>query len=101
VGEVFAELEDDRRRAARKTLAHLCAGGDAGALIDQARRLLAQDVQGSHDYKFAEAAFENAEHAGDEPWRRRLLAAAMGYLRGPGSGRTTPAVEEVAALLRS
>jgi hypothetical protein len=101
VGEVFAELADDRGRAARKTLACLSAGGGADALVARARHHLAHNVRGSHDYKFAEAAFENAAHAGDEAWRGRLLAAAMGYLRGPGSGRQNQAVEEAVALLRS
>jgi hypothetical protein len=101
VGEIFAGLWDDRGRAARKTLAYLSAGGGTDALVARARHHLAHNVRGSHDYKFAEAAFENAAHAGDQAWRGRLLAAAMGYLRGPGRGRSNRAVEEAVALLQS
>jgi len=100
VGEILSELEDDRGRAARKTLAYLAGGGAADVLIARSRHHLAHNVRGSHDYKFAEAAFENATHTGDEAWRARLLAAAMGYLRGPGTGRSNRAVEEAVALLR-
>ena len=36
---------------------------------------------GYHDYKFAEAAFENAA-AMESPWRKRYLAASVLYLNG-------------------
>ena len=94
-------MPDRRSRAARKTLAHLLAGGDAGALIARSRHHLAHNVRQSHDYKFAEAAFENAAHVGDESWRGRLLAAGMAYLRGPAPARPNRAVAEAAALLRA
>jgi len=98
--EIFSDLPGKRLDASRRTLAWLLAGGDASALIARARHHLAHDAAGSHDYKFAEAAFENAAHVGDAAWQARLLAAAMAYLPGPAPVRPSSAVAEALALLR-
>lgn len=100
IDEIFSDMPDRRSRAAEKTLAYLLGGGDARALIARSRHYLAHNVVGSHDYKFAEAAFENAASVGDEAWRARLLAAGMAYLRGPARSRPNLAVEEAVQLLR-
>ena len=101
IDEIFSDMPDRRSRAVGKTLAYLLGGGDAGALIARSRHHLARNVIGSHDYKFAEAAFENAAHVGDEAWRARLLAAGMAYLRGPAPSPPNAAVEEAVELLRA
>jgi hypothetical protein len=76
------------------------AGGDTQAYLARARHDLAHNVTESHDYKFAEAAFENAAHCGDPAWGARLLAAAVSWLPGPVPVRPDPAVAEAVALLR-
>jgi hypothetical protein len=97
---IFSDIPGRRLDAARRALAYLLGGGDADALIARARHHLAHDVTGSHDYKFAEAAFENAAHVADAAWRARLLAASMAYLPGPVPIRPSSAVAEAVALLR-
>jgi hypothetical protein len=37
----------------------------------------------SHDYKFSSAVLEDYEHL-SPPWRDRLLASSVFYLRGSG-----------------
>jgi hypothetical protein len=98
--EIFSGWPDRRLDAARRTLAHLMAGGDTQAYLARARHDLAHNVTESHDYKFAEAAFENAAHCGDPAWGARLLAAAVSWLPGPVPVRPDPAVAEAVALLR-
>lgn len=97
--EIFSDVPGRRLDAARRTLAYLLAGGDPGLWIARARHHLAHNVAGSHDYKFAEAAFENADHVGDAAWRARLLAASTAYLPGPAAVRPSSAVAEAVALL--
>ncbi len=98
--EIFSDVPARRLDAARRTLAYLRGGGNADAWVARARHHLAHDVTESHDYKFAEAAFENATHVGDVDWRARLLAAALAYLPGPVPVPPSPAVAEAVALLR-
>jgi hypothetical protein len=98
--EIFSGVPGRRLDAARRTLAYLQGGGDADAWVARARHHLAHNVTESHDYKFAEAAFENAAHVGDAAWSARLLAASMTYLRGPVPVRPSPAIAEAVALLR-
>jgi hypothetical protein len=98
--EIFSDVPARRLDAARRTLAYLLGGGSSDAWVARARHHLAHDVTESHDYKFAEAAFENAAHVGDAAWRARLLAASMTYLPGPVPVPPSPAVAEAVALLR-
>ena len=100
IEEIFANVPGQRSRAARQTLSYLAGGGNEGALIARSRHHLAHNVTGSHDYKFAEAALENAASVGDAAWRARLLAAGMAYLPGPVPARPNPVVEEAVELLR-
>jgi hypothetical protein len=97
---IFSNLPRERLHAARRAWAWLLGGGDAGALITRARHHLAHAVSGAHDYKFAEAAFENAAQVADDAWRDRLLAASMAYLPGPVPSRPNEAVREAEERLR-
>lgn len=100
VEEIFSSVPAERSTATRKALAYLRTGGDGGALVARARHHLARHGSESHDYKFAEAALENAAHASDPDWRARLLAAALAYLPGPVPERSNSAVAEALKLLR-
>ncbi|MEA3274227.1 MAG: twin-arginine translocation signal domain-containing protein [Pseudomonadota bacterium] len=78
--DIFATVSHDRVDAARKTLGYLAAGG-AEPFLRLARRYVVERNTGYHDYKFAEAAFENAA-AMQSPWRERYIAAEVLYLNG-------------------
>jgi hypothetical protein len=83
VGEIFAEVSRDRLRAARKMLGWLAANPSPAPLATAARRLIFLKGTNSHDYKFSSAVLEDYEHL-SPPWRDRLLAASVFYLRGSG-----------------
>jgi hypothetical protein len=79
--DIFATVSHDRVDAARKTLGYLAAGGAEPPFLSLARHYVVERNTGYHDYKFAEAAFENAA-AMESPWRERYLAASVLYLNG-------------------
>ena len=79
--DIFATVSHDRVDAARKTLGYLAAGGAEPPFMSLARQYVVDRNTGYHDYKFAEAAFENAA-AMESPWRERYLAASVLYLNG-------------------
>lgn len=95
--QIFATISQDRVAAARETLSYLGAGGDASPFMRLARRYVVDRNVGYHDYKFAEAAFENA--AGMEaPWHEPYLASSVLYLNG-SADKPNAAVERARALL--
>jgi hypothetical protein len=81
IEDIFATVSHNRVNAARKTLGYLSAGGAEPPFLRLARQYVVERNTGYHDYKFAEAAFENAA-AMQSPWRERYLAAAVLYLNG-------------------
>jgi len=83
IAEVFADVSEDRLRAARKILALLENGTPAGDLIDAARRLVFLKGDDSHDYKFSSAALEDYYKVSPK-WRDRYLAASVFNLHGSG-----------------
>ncbi|MEO7319649.1 MAG: hypothetical protein ABIZ56_11725 [Chthoniobacteraceae bacterium] len=83
VPEIFADAGRDRLLAARKTLAHLKDAPDAKLFSTAARRLVFLKGRDSHDYKFSTAVLEDYVRL-SSPWRERLLAASLFYLRGSG-----------------
>jgi hypothetical protein len=84
VEDVFADVRNDRMRAAGKTLALLESnGGHAEELMAAARRLVFMKGSDAHDYKFSSAALEDFYHA-TPAWRNRFLAASTFWLRGAG-----------------
>ncbi|MYF87530.1 MAG: hypothetical protein F4178_14740 [Rhodospirillaceae bacterium] len=96
--EAFSELPHDPASGARRALHYLQRGGSAARLIAGARRRLARNGQGSHDYKFTEAALENHREMPPTAWRNRILAASMAYFTGPATA-PSPVVQEALQLL--
>lgn len=83
VEEIFADVGKDRLTAARKVLAHLADHPDPTPFADAARRLIFLKGSNAHDYKFSAAVLEDYARL-SPPWRDRLLAASVFYLRGSG-----------------
>ena len=96
--EAFSELPHDPASGARKALHYLQQGGSADRLAAGARRHLARNGQGSHDYKFTEAALENHREMASTAWRDRILAASMAYFTGPAPA-PGPVAQEALELL--
>ena len=96
--EAFSELPHDPASGARRALHYLQQGGSADRLIAGARRHLARNGQGSHDYKFTEAALENHREMPPTAWRDRILAASMAYFTGPAPA-PSPVAQEALELL--
>ena len=68
VGEIFAEVNQSRARAAAKALGYLERGGSADLVFDAARRMIFHKGRDSHDYKYAAAAWEECQLAADPKW---------------------------------
>jgi hypothetical protein len=83
VDEIFAEISRDRLTAARKVLGWLADRPSPQPFADAARRLIFLKGSNAHDYKFSSAVMEDYAHLAP-PWRDRLLAASVFYLRGSG-----------------
>jgi len=83
VAEIFADVSEDRLTASRKILAYLKEHPNPQPLADAARRLIFLKGTNAHDYKFSSAVLEDYECL-SPPWRDRLLAASVFYLRGSG-----------------
>jgi hypothetical protein len=99
--DIFAEASaGSRLRAVRKSLGFLQNGGDAEALIARARHHLVYFVDDAHDYKYAEAVFDNYSHLGDSDWRCRFLSAGMAYFKA-SKKQPVPVVREMMDLLRA
>lgn len=84
IGEILADVSNDRLVAARKTLALLDGRAiDPESLMTAARRLIFNKGNDSHDYKFSSAALEDYYHVAPA-WRNRYLATSMFNLKGTG-----------------
>lgn len=84
IEDIFADVNKDRTRAARKVLALLDRDpAQIQPVMAAARRLLFAKGNNSHDYKFSSAALEDYFHV-SPTWRSRYAAAAMFNLRGTG-----------------
>jgi hypothetical protein len=83
IAEIFADVSEDRMRAAQKIFAVLQDGRPAGEIIDAARRLVFLKGDDSHDYKFSSAALEDYYKV-SPAWRDRYLAASVFNLHGSG-----------------
>jgi hypothetical protein len=81
VAGVFADVRKDRAAAAGRALAYLDGGGDANALMNQARRWVFLKGNDAHDYKFSSAVLEDYAHVSPR-WRNRFLASGLYYLPG-------------------
>ena len=95
--EIFSTISADRILAAGKTLGYLDSGGAVTPFTTLARRYVVERSVGYHDYKFAEAAFENAASM-DRRWRNPYLAASVLYLNG-STDKHNETVTQARALL--
>ncbi len=84
VAEIFADISKDKLTAARKTLAYAREIHSPEAFAVAARRHIFLKGTNAHDYKFSSAVLEDYERL-SPPWRDRLLAASVFYLRGSGA----------------
>jgi hypothetical protein len=99
--EIFSDLSARHRlEAARKALGYLRSGGDPDNLIATARHHLVYGAQEAHDYKFAEAVFDNYAQFPDPAWRSRFLSAGMAYFKAP-TQHPVPIVAETLRLLQT
>ena len=99
--EIFSDLSARHRlEAARKSLGYLRTGGDPDNLIATARHHLVYGAQEAHDYKFAEAVFDNYAQFPDPAWRSRFLSAGMAYFKAPRQ-QPVPIVAETLRLLQT
>ena len=97
--EIFAELAAGRRvLAAQKCLGFLNEGGDAAQVIAVARHHVAYGAGEPHDFKFAEAMFDNYAQLPDSAWRPRFLSAGMAYFKAPAR-RPAAVIQEAKELL--
>jgi hypothetical protein len=83
VDEIFADISQDRLKAARKTLAWLKENPAPTEFIATARRLVFLKGTNPHDYKFSSAVLEDYQSV-SPAWRDRYLAASVFNLRGSG-----------------
>jgi len=81
VEEILVEVSKAPMTALDKALEYLAAGRKADDLISAARRVLLLKGDDAHDYKFAEAVFEDVGTL-SPAWRDRFLAVSMLRLHG-------------------
>jgi hypothetical protein len=81
VGEIFANISNDRMLAARKVLTYVKEHPEPKELIDAARLLVFLKGTNAHDYKFSSAVLEDFNHV-SPAWRDRYLATSVFNLRG-------------------
>jgi hypothetical protein len=85
VGEIFAAVSDDRKKASAKTLAYLAHGGSSHLVFDAARRMIFHKGHDSHDYKFGAAVWEECLWSTEPKWRAPIIAASMSVVPGAKS----------------
>jgi len=83
VDEIFADISQNRLKAASKTLAWLKENPAPNDFIAAARRLVFLKGTNPHDYKFSSAVLEDYQNV-SPAWRDRYLAASVFNLRGSG-----------------
>lgn len=86
IGEIFAAINDDRKKAASKTVAYLGHGGSPDLIFDAARRMIFHKGRDSHDYKYGAALWEESLWATDSRWRTPIVAASMFNFPGAKTG---------------
>ncbi len=70
VGEIFATISEDRKKAAAKAQAYLGRGGSPDLFFDAARRMIFHKGRDSHDYKYGAALWEEFLWSTEPEWRR-------------------------------
>ncbi len=98
--DIFSDERRSKSTTMGKTLSYLEAGGAVQPLIDRVRYYMVDTATNSHDYKFAEAVFENHSWTPRSPWRDRYLGAGFVYFKGPRA-RSNSVIREARALLNA
>ncbi len=82
VGEIFADLGNDRIRAASKVIGYLDQGGSAQDVFAGMRSLVFRKGRDSHQYKYGAASWEECLLSSNERWRGPLAASTLLYVPG-------------------
>src|SRR5262249_34891358 len=85
VGEIFATVNLDRKKAAAKTQAYLGRGGSSDLIFDAARRMIFHKGAESHQYKYGAALAEEFLWSTEPKWRGQIAATSMFYFPGAKS----------------
>ena len=97
IDEIFADITDNKEKAARKALAYLKSAKDPKHFMREAQRLIYLKGNGSHDYKFSSAILEDYHHISPK-MRGRFLAASVFWLQGSGKKDTDLVARTRAAI---
>ena len=95
VRELFNRKDEPRDESAARVLSYLGSGGDPRGLMQEARRLVFQKGNDSHDYKYSSAILEDY-YARSPQWRDRILAAGS-VLFPASNAKDTGLADRVAA----
>jgi hypothetical protein len=82
VGEIFATINQDKKKAGTMALTYLARGGSPDLVFDAARRMIFHKGRDSHDYKYGAALWEETLWSTDPKWRYPMVAAAMSNFPG-------------------
>ena len=102
VAEIFATVNEDRKKAAAKAQAYLGRGGSPDLIFDAARRMIFHKGAESHQYKYGAALAEEFLWSTEPKWRSQIAATSMFYLPGaksPDSPLMKRAREAVATVM--
>ena len=94
---IFADVSQNRDRAASKVRGFLRSGGNARDVMNAARRLIFLKGNDAHDYKFSSAVLEDYNHVSHD-WRNLFLSLGVYNLRGSGD-RDNPLVNRTRQAL--
>jgi hypothetical protein len=97
IDEIFADITNNKEKAARKALAYLKSAKDPKPFMREAQRLIYLKGTGSHDYKFSSAILEDYHHISPK-MRDRFLAASVFWLQGSGKKDTDLVARTRAAI---
>jgi hypothetical protein len=85
IADIFETINANRGEAAVKAKAYLEQSGSDELFFATARRMIFHKGRDAHDYKYAAAAWEECQLAGDPKWRAPLAAAMTANLPGAKS----------------
>ena len=77
MGEIFATMSQDRKKAGTMAMSYLARGGSPDLIFDAARRMIFHKGRDSHDYKYGAALWEECLWSTDPKWRNPMVAASM------------------------
>ena len=103
IGEIFATISQDRKKAGTMALTYLARGGSPDLIFDAARRMIFHKGRDSHDYKYGAALWEETLWSSEPKWRNPMVAAAMSNFPGakaPDSPLMIRARESLATVMK-